>query len=41
MYEFVATVGGNLGLFVGVSFLSVVEIFYWIIRCFFKFTKTE
>ena len=30
-FDFLASLGGFFGLFLGVSFLSIIEIFYWFI----------
>ena len=36
-FDFVAQIGGSLGLFMGISLISIVEIIYWLLlRCFGK-----
>ena len=36
-FDFVAQIGGSLGLFMGISLISIVEIIYWlVIRVFGK-----
>ena len=32
----IASIGGTLGLFTGMSFLSLVEIVYWLSKCLFQ-----
>ena len=34
-FDFIYQIGGSLGSFMGISILSIIEIFYWIIFCFF------
>ena len=36
-FNFVSNIGGVLGLFLGISFLSFIEIFEILIECFFTF----
>ena len=35
LLDFIANMGGYLGLFAGFSFLSLVEMVYWIVAKFF------
>ena len=35
----IASVGGTLGLFTGMSFLSLVEIMYWLSKCMYNSAK--
>ena len=34
-FDFVAQIGGSLGLFMGISLISIVEIIYWLLLRFF------
>ena len=35
-FNFLAQLGGTFGLFMGISFISIIELVYWLIYAFFK-----
>ena len=39
--DFIAQLGGTFGVFLGISFVSLIELAYWILLGLFKFTPKK